>query len=311
VAFGPSSGRDRSDPARGTQPLVVRADRAHEPFGAGAVTNSAGAAPSSEPIVIDRDPEPQKPVDAAVLRRRTMRYFGGAAGAVLVVGIVVILALTLTGNSPIRRTSASLPDTRPPLAKLCPPPTGNPPQRHSAPPTPAGPRTNDPQSGISYQAFGAPWRAWNLDWSDSGDELKVNYKAGQYFVTEQYALGDYLATILSASVPAATNDALTLDLKCTGKQVAADARAAFYPQPNTMESIRDEQMNLGGMPAWVSEFRLHFHEEGLTATDELVMLATIDVGRPNAAILYVSIPGTVSRYDGVIDKLLASVRPTS
>ena len=112
-------------------------------------------------------------------------------------------------------------------------------------------------------------------------------------------------------MPATTNDALAIDLKCTGKQVAADARTAFYPQPNTMDSIRDERMTLGGLPAWVSEFRLHFHETGLKATSELVLLATIDVGRPNAAILYVSIPGTHAQYDDVIDQLLASVRPTS
>jgi len=41
------------------------------------------------------------------------------------------------------------------------------------------------------------------------------------------------------------------------------------------------------------------------------MLATIDVGRPNVAILYVSIPDTHRQYDYVIDQLLASVRPSS
>lgn len=241
-----------------------------------------------------------------------MRYFAGTAGAVVVVGIVVILALTLTGNSPLRKnTAAPPPDTRSQLAKLCPPPSGGASKRQAAPPTPSGPRTNDPDSGISYRSFGAPWHTWDQDWSDEGDDLAVNYRVGQFFVTEEYPQGDYLATILSASVPATTNDALAIDLKCTGKQVAADARTAFYPQPNTMDSIRDEQMSLGGLPAWVSEFRLHFHETGLKATSELVLLATIDVGRPNAAILYVSIPGTHSQYDYVIDQLLASVRPTS
>jgi hypothetical protein len=74
--------------------------------------------------------------------------------------------------------------------------------------------------------------------------------------------------------------------------------------------LRDESATLGGRPAWVTEFRLHFHEEGLKATDELACVAVIDVGRPNAAILYVSIPGTHKQYDYVIDELLASVRPT-
>jgi hypothetical protein len=305
VVFGPQDRGKGSSP--GAEPLTVRGDGAGDRgrFGAGTVTGG-------EPIVIDLDRDREPPLDPALARRRTMRYFIGSAGAVVVIGIVVILAMTLTGNSPLRKnTAAPPPDTRSQLAKLCPPPSGDASKRQAAPPTPSGARTNDPDSGISYKAFGAPWQPWNQDWSDAGDELSVNYRTGQYFVTEQYPEGDYLATILSASVPATTNDALAIDLKCTGKQVAADARTAFYPQPNTMDSIRDEPMNLGGLPAWVSEFRLHFHAVGLKATSELVLLATINVGRPNAAILYVSIPGTRSKYDYVIDQLLASVRPTS
>jgi hypothetical protein len=310
VVFGAIDRRPGSAGAampRGSEPLTRDGGvgPGRDRFGAGAVTGS-------EPIVINLDRDPEPVADPALARRRTMRYFAGTAGAVVVVGIVVILALTLTGNSPLHKnTAAPPPDTRSELAKLCPPPSSGGSQRQAVPPAPSGPRTNDPNSGISYRAFGAPWQTWNQDWSDAGDDLAVNYRVGQFFVTEEYSEGDYLATILSASVPAATNDALAIDLKCTGKQVAADARTAFYPQPNTMDSIRDEQMNLGGLPAWVSEFRLHFHEVGLKATSELVLLATIDVGRPNAAILYVSIPGTHSQYDYVIDQLLASVRPTS
>jgi hypothetical protein len=59
----------------------------------------------------------------------------------------------------------------------------------------------------------------------------------------------------------------------------------------------------------VSEFRLHFSQEGLTATDELSAVAVIDVGKPTAAVLYVSIPGTHRQYDYVIDDVLTSVRP--
>lgn len=308
VVFGPPEGDSASRPGsrRGSEPLTVHGGGSpdRQRFGAGAVTGS-------QPIVIDLDRGPDPVMDPALAHRRTMRYFAGTAGAVVIIGIAAILALTLTGNSPLRKdTAAPPPDTRSQLAKICPPPSSGGNLRQPTPPTPPGPRTNDPDSGISYRAYGAPWRAWSQDWSDAGD-LAVNYRVGQFFITEEYSQGDYLATILSASVPATTNDALAIDLKCTGKQVAADARAAFYPQPNTMVPIRDEQMSLGGLPAWVSEFRLHFHETGLKATSELVLLATIDVGRPNAAILYVSIPGTYSQYDGVIDQLLDSVRPTS
>lgn len=250
------------------------------------------------------------PPDPAALRRRTMRWFAGATGAVLAVGITVLLALVLTGHSPLVGRQTAAPDLRPELAKLCPPPSGPAAPSGPIPPTPAGPRTVDTPSGISYKAFGAPWGPLDQPW-DTGGELDVTFRSGQSFVTEPFpGGGTYNATILSGSVPAATNDALTLDLKCTGGQVAADVRARYYPTPNTMDMIRNDATTLGGRPAWVSEFRLHFSVPGLRAKDELVCVALIDIGKINASILYISIPGTHKQYDYVIDQLLASVRPT-
>ena len=141
--------------------------------------------------------------------------------------------------------------------------------------------------------------------------LEVPYKVGQHFVTESAYDGssDYHASILSAAVPAAENDALTFDLECVGRQVAADVRAEYYPQPSRMELLRDERTSLGGRPAWVTVFRLHFSQPGLKATDELAAVACIDVGRATAAIFYISIPGTHRQFDWVVDDALASVRP--
>jgi hypothetical protein len=245
--------------------------------------------------------------DPASRQRRKLLWFGGAAGLIVTIGVVILIALTMTGNSPLQRTSGPS-DYRPPLAKACPPPTGDAQNLPPAPPPPPGPRTVDRRAGISYAAQGSPWEPWSELWS-AGD-LHVQYGVGQHFVTEEYPGGFYHASILSGAVPVAENDALTLDLKCTGHQVLADVRASYYPRPNTMDTMRDEVTTLGGRPAWVSKFRLHFHAAGLTATSELVGLALINVGRPNAAVLYISIPNTVDNFDPVVDQVLASVRPT-
>jgi hypothetical protein len=140
--------------------------------------------------------------------------------------------------------------------------------------------------------------------------LEVPYGVGQHFVTETYVNGDYEASILSAAVPATVNDSTAIDLDCTGRQVAADVRAEYYPQPNTRDLFREERTTLGGRPAWVTSFRLHFNEIGLKAKSELVGVALIDVGRPTAAVLYVSIPETHAEWDYVVDQVLQSVRPT-
>ena len=131
----------------------------------------------------------------------------------------------------------------------------------------SGTTCGDEEAGISYRAYGPPWVPWDEVWR--AGTLEVPYRIGQHFVTETYSGGQYHASILSAAVPAADNDAVTLNLECVGRQVAADVRAEYYPQPNTMDPLRDEVTRLGGRPAWVSEFRLHFAAPGLTAMERL------------------------------------------
>jgi hypothetical protein len=236
-----------------------------------------------------------------------------ATGGVLVALVfVVVLALALSGPTssgkpaPGDRAAAPSPSV-PPLALLCPPPPGAAgPGRAPAPP--AGPRVVDDVAGISYAAQPAPWQPWDRGpWS--GGDLGVEFRTGYYFVTEQYAKGEYLASVLSGAVPATVNDGLSLDLECTGRQVAEDVRRSFYPEPNTKEVLRDERTTLGGRPAWVSVFRLSFQEPTLSARSELAAVVLVDVGRPTAAVLYLSIPETHKQYEPMVDQVIASVRP--
>jgi len=278
-------------------------------FGSGLVTTAPGGPPGKPPPPLE--PEPPQP-GGPDRRRRQILIFGGIAGAILAIGLTVVLMLVFSAErNPFRDRVSAPTDVRPPLAQACPAPTGSPSaaptRKPSALPPETGARTTDEEAGISYKAYGAPWEPWTDFWR--AGTLEVPYKVGQHFVTETYSGGGYHASILSAAVPAADNDAVTLNLECVGRQVAADVRAEYYPQPNTMDPIRDELTTLGGRPAWVSQFRLHFSAPGLTATEELSAVAVIDVGRTTAAVLYVSIPGTHKQWDYAVDEVLASVRP--
>ena len=250
--------------------------------------------------------------------KRIMKWFGGAAVAVVAIGLAVILGMVMTGRAGqpggIFGDRAEAPsDTRPELAKRCPPPS-IPAERpeQPVPDAPAGPRTVDQEAGISYKAYGEPWEPWDAAWVDRG-ELKVTYRIGQHFVTEPNYDGhgsSYHATVLSGHVPAAVNDGLVLDLKCIGEQIAADVRISFYPERNELEMLNQQDTTLGGRPARVLKFRLHFDQPGLKAKSELVSIALVDVGRVEAAILYVSIPDTHRQFDYVADDALQSIRPT-
>jgi hypothetical protein len=240
-----------------------------------------------------------------------MRWFGGAAALVVLFGLIIAMVMVFSGSGGglpriFDDSAAPPPDTRPDLLKNCPVPSAYP-EPLPPPPTPAGPRTVDEESGVSYKAYDAPWEPWPTVWT--GGSLRVEYKVGQHFVTEIYPGGQYHASILSASIPATNNDALAVDLKCTGRQVAADVRTEYYPNPNRLEQLDEKETRLGGRPAWVTKFRLHFNRPGLDAKSELVGLALVDVGRPEAAIVYISIPETHRQYDPVVDEVLDSVRP--
>jgi hypothetical protein len=249
--------------------------------------------------------------------KRIMKWLGGGAIAIVVIGLVIVLGSVMTNNAItpgglFADKPDSPSDTRPELARRCPPPSIPPDRPNPAvPQAPAGPRTVDEEAGISYKQYGAPWSPWDAAWVDQG-ELQVTYRIGQHFVTEPHYDNfgnDYHATILSGHVPAAVNDGLVLDLKCIGDQIAADVRVSFYPENNQLEPIDAKDLVLGGRPARLIKFRLHFSQPGLKAKSELVSIALIDVGRVEAAILYVSIPDTHRQFDYVADEAPESVRP--
>ncbi|GIF73658.1 hypothetical protein [Asanoa siamensis] len=276
-----------------------------EGFPAGAVTRLGPPPP---------DLPPPAPPEGPRRPRRLLWWFAGAATLIMLVGLFAVVVTRPGGGLFPDHLDAPV-DARPPLARACPPPPdvpgGTPAPSPSAPlPAPSGgARTVDERTGISYPAYGPPWETWHTVWN--AGELEVPYRVGQHFVTERAYDGasDYHASVLSGAVPAATNDAFTFDLECVGRRVATDARTNYYPQPNEQELIRDERTVLSGRPAWVTVFRLHFSAPGLRARSELVALACIDVGRPTAAVLYVSVPETHREWDWVIDDALAGMRP--
>ncbi len=304
----------------GSTPIVRSAHPAHPGAPTGLITEShdvprPAVSRAGTGLLSRREPVALGDGTSTTGRPRTLRlgWFLGAAGGLLGIGLVVVLVLAINGsfggghNLPfgIHKTQQG----GPPLAQACPPPTATAnPGYQEGPPPPPGPRTTDSKAGISYKAYGSPWSAWHEDWV--AGQLKVHYVTGQSFVTEEYRGGEYLASVLSGSVPATVNDGNILDLKCVGQQIVADVRRGYYPQPNQMDKIEDKQTTLGGLHAWVSIFRLSFDDskDGLKAKNELVGVVTVDVGKPTAAVLYVSIPGTHRRYDWVVKDVIGSIR---
>jgi hypothetical protein len=281
----------------------------------GRVSRIGTPPPPPPPDVIGSGPEDDDPIRR---NQRIMKWLGGSAILIVAIGLIVILVSVMTNNATtpgglFNRQAEGPSDTRPELARRCPPPSIPPdnPNRGDAE-VPPGPRTVDNESGISYKQYGPPWQQLTQNWRDQG-ELRITYRIGQDIVTEPNYDGNgsnYHATILSGHVPAAVNDGMVLDLHCVGDQIAADVRVSFYPKGNQLEQLDAKDLTLGGRPARLLKFRLHFDQPGLRAKSELVSIALVDLGKPDAAILYVSIPDTHRELDYVADDVLTSIRPT-
>jgi hypothetical protein len=303
------------------------------PSGAPAPQSSRAGAPQSSPAGAPPEPRPGGGAAAAdivasgpeeddepafggirVDRRRMLLWSGFAGGGAVLAAIVLIVVLVSTGFFGDASRSGVGPiggidpqPSAPPLARLCPPPTGSAPRAEELP-VPDGARVTDSAAGISYAQLSAPWIAWDRGtWSDG--TLGVEFREGYYFITEEYSGGTYLASVLSGKVPATVGDSLSLNLECAGKQVAEDVRNSYYPRPNQKEETRTELATVGGRPAWVSTFHLAFQAEGLKARGETVAVVLIDVGKPDAAVLYLSVPDTHKQFAADIDKVVESVRP--
>jgi hypothetical protein len=308
-------------PPPGSSPIVRPGHPDHPDAPSGLITERHDVRPAGRPWRRDAVAlgDFSHAGDAPPPRSPRLAWFLGGAGVLVVVGLVVVLVMSISGafgsGTKLPFTSSDSANGGPPLAQACPPPTatGNPGYKEGPTPPP-GPRTVDDKAGISYSKYGSPWQPWADDWS--AGQLHVHWRVGQGFITEEYAGGTYWASILSAAVPATVNDGTTLDLKCVGQQIVADVRGTgtknpgFYPQPNTMTKIEDKLTTVGGLPAYVSIFRMHFDDsaEGLKSRSELVGVATFDVGKPTAAVLYVSIPQTAHKYDYVVRDAINSVR---
>ena len=90
--------------------------------------------------------------------------------------------------------------------------------------------------------------------------------------------------------------------------VADSVRGLHCPAPNDRQVRRDEAVTVDGAPAWVYEFDLTWDVAGYDSTGERAALLLVDVGRPEPALLYLSIPDTHAELYGVIDEVIAGVQ---
>ncbi|MGY1670226.1 DUF2510 domain-containing protein [Geodermatophilus sp. SYSU D00710] len=210
------------------------------------------------------------------------------AGGVLAVVAVVVVALVV-GLSGSRTPVADPPPVDPPAGTTFPPGTV---------------RIIDEEAGISYPFLGNGWFEYDL-----GIMPETRTIAGQYFTTQEAVPGggDFIAQCTSGPVADGYGWTGPGSEQATVTALADSVRAAYYPFPNEREVLRDEALTVDGRNAHLVEFQLTWDVEGYDSTGERAAVLVVDVGRPDPALLYVSIPNTHAELYGVIDRVVDDI----
>ena len=179
----------------------------------------------------------------------------------------------------------------------------------AAPPPPAGPafppgtvRVVDEAAGIAYPYLGPGWFEYGLQ-----AVVETTSVAGQYLVTQEATPdgGPFIAQCTSGPLSPLFDRAG--GLQPTLAEVADSVRLNYYPAPNEREVLRDEARTVDGAPAHLVEFDLSWQVDGYEASGERAALLLVDVGRPDPALLYISVPNTHAELYGVIDRVVEGV----
>ncbi|MGY1701062.1 DUF2510 domain-containing protein [Geodermatophilus sp. SYSU D00766] len=220
-------------------------------------------------------------------RPRTAWWLGGAVLAVVAVVVVALVVGFSGGGTP------PVPEDPPVSAG----PSGT--------PFPPGTvRIVDEESGISYPFLGNGWFEYDL-----GLMPETRTIAGQYFVTQEEIPtgGNFIAQCTSGPVNDGYGWSGPGSEQATVTALADSVRTAYYPFPNEREVLRDEALTVDGHAAHLIEFQLTWDVEGYDSTGERAALVVVDVGRPDPALLYLSIPNTHAELYGVIDRVVGDI----
>jgi Protein of unknown function (DUF2510) len=165
-------------------------------------------------------------------------------------------------------------------------------------------RIIDEAAGITYPYLGEGWYEYDL-----GVVLETASVAGQFFTTQEVTPdgGTFIAQCTSGPLVEQFGYAGPGSLQSTLAQVADSVRTNYYPAPNERRVLRDEDRTVDGAAAHLFEFDLSWNVEGYDATGERAALLLVDVGRPEPALLYISIPNTHAELYGVIDRVIDAV----
>ncbi|MFJ2031631.1 DUF2510 domain-containing protein [Streptosporangium sp. NPDC087985] len=256
-------------------------------------------------------------------RPRPWILSGGAAAAVVIVGIV-IAALFLV--SPESRPVAGDPTPVPTLMTQEPalPPTPEPPTPEpSAPPSdepdlggtdlprPRDGRIKDPVTGLSYAFPGSPWK---VPERVGGGPLRFTWTSAAVATSQENFDGqgsDWVGNIFVGELPDHFGYDGVASMQATVATLLHATESTFYSPGHGRKILRNKATKVGGRDAWVFMFEMDFSKEsaakGWKWKKERGAFVIVDRGEgARPGLVYVSVPDNLGV--GVTGRVVDSLK---
>lgn len=173
---------------------------------------------------------------------------------------------------------------------------------------PGGDATTDPEAGLSYRTYAAPWEPFDLQWATP--ELQLAFDGGQKLLAETGSDGtSNWAVISSTRMPNVVGDAVVTDLGCLGALAVADiiAMTGYENGAAGTEVLEQGDREVDGRAAWLNITRYQVIDDRFESRSELqgTLLVDTDAG---VGVVYVTVPDARGDLDGVVREVFGSVR---
>ncbi len=248
-------------------------------------------------------------------QRRRLMIGGFAAGGVVVIAVIAVMASQLfstPANTVANQGPASTPPPSPTASVAATTASPSP----SATATPAGSLLSDGQSGLSYTQLSAPWQGASCP--PSLNNGAFTWTAGEYAVAGQVNGGStaWYGEACSGPLPQQYGYTNSAQLQTSAVNLTQTFQNAYYSDlSHTVTQELNQPVSVSGHAGWEITYNVVYNNQaqGETWSDEQAAVVVVDNGTDQPAVFFASIPGNLveSNVQSLVSSLALSTSASS
>jgi hypothetical protein len=229
-------------------------------------------------------------------QRRRLMIGGFAAGGVVVVAVIAVMASQLF-STPANSLANQGPATTPPLSPSASVAATTASPSPSATATQTGALLSDGQSGLSYAQLPAPWQGASCP--PPLDNGAFTWTAGEYAVAGPVNGGSmtWYGEACSGPLPQQYGYTNSAQLQTAAVNLAQTFQNAYYSSlSHTLTQELNQPVSVSGHAGWEITYDIVYNDQadqGETWSDEQAAVVVVDNGTDQPAVFFTSVPGNL------------------